>query len=218
MHAKYWQLCLTHWLHGPADLQIGPYDQEWIFLENRWTKPDRAPSISLGDIVTWWLGAGALSLNLSASQLSIWKVGLERIPNVTRMSWGSNKIRQRTCFARSRHLDVLNKCQHDLWGQDVRNWSIRISVRILCLIYLKPPRGGRREGKRKSDNQNCWFSSWITLGFMVGPWSSFRCRVRLPKWRSQLTRARELGRSELLSWGKTVLDRITEHSEWYTEL
>lgn len=46
MPAQSWALCRkTHWLYGPADLQIVPYDQEWIFLENKQTKPERSQCI-----------------------------------------------------------------------------------------------------------------------------------------------------------------------------
>ena len=70
MPAQSWALCQTHWLYGPADPKIGPYDQEWIFLENKQTKPERDPSVSLGDTITWGLGAEGVSLSLSESQPS----------------------------------------------------------------------------------------------------------------------------------------------------
>lgn len=42
-------------LHSHDDLQVGLYSQERTFLENRQTRPNRAPRRS----VTWWPGAWA---------------------------------------------------------------------------------------------------------------------------------------------------------------
>ena len=270
MPAQSCTLCQTHWLHGPADLQIGPCDQESIFSENKQTKPERDPSGSLGDTVTWGLGAQAVSLSLSESQLSTWKVRLKRIPNVTR---------------------TLGRLTEN-WCQDMRNSGVQTLWEYFASSIENHQVGEEGKGKGNETTENVHFLVELIGGWWGGPrvhfagkgeclslshaqlfstpWTIARqaplskgfsrqeywgrlscsppglptpgtelrspalqadsspsevsppqvsslhhqgCQVRLLKWRSQLSRTRELGSSEFLSWGKPVLDRSTEHGE-----